>query len=56
MVTAAMVYLKARKMQRHPLLVDPELAAIMRNGGKGAQCSAWQPEFALQHSESSVAA
>ncbi len=31
-VTAFMIWLKARKMQRHPRLMDPELAAIMRNG------------------------
>ena len=37
MVTAAMMYLKARKMERHPRLMDPELAAILRNNGKGAQ-------------------
>jgi len=31
-VTAFMIWLKARKMQHHPRLMDPELAAIMRNG------------------------
>ena len=36
-VTAAMMYLKARKMERHPRLMDPELAAILRNNGKGAR-------------------
>lgn len=36
LVTVAMIWWKARKMQLHPKLMDPELAAIMRNGGKGA--------------------
>ena len=35
-VTVVMIWWKARKMQLHPKLMDPELAAIMRNGGKGA--------------------
>ena len=39
-VTAIMIWLKARKMQRHPRLMDPELAAIMRNGGNGASLGA----------------
>ena len=36
LVTVVMIWWKARKMQLHPKLMDPELAAIMRNGGKGA--------------------
>ena len=35
-VTVVMIWWKARKMQIHPKLMDPELAAIMRNGGNGA--------------------
>lgn len=41
-VTAFMIWLKARKMQRHPRLMDPELAAIMRNG-KGRVLKPWGP-------------
>ncbi|KAK9832849.1 hypothetical protein WJX81_007097 [Elliptochloris bilobata] len=35
-VTATMMWHKARKMEQHRPLMDPELAAILSNNGKGA--------------------